>query len=50
MKMITITLALALVSGTATFAFDDHKKDEKKEHKDEKKDHKGEKKDHKTDH
>lgn len=44
MKTIMITLVLALASGSATFAFDAHKKDEKKEHKEE---HKDKKDDHK---
>lgn len=44
-KLLTMTLGLALVFGTATFASDDKKKEDKKEHKDGHKD--GHKDDHK---
>ena len=43
-KILTMTLGVALVFGMSTFASDDKKKDDKKEHKDHKNDKK--KKDH----
>lgn len=46
-KLMTMTLGLSLMLGSATlFASDDHKKDDKKEHKDDHKKDDHKKKDH----
>jgi Ni/Co efflux regulator RcnB len=40
-KLVSLMLGMAFLLGTATFAADDHKKGDKKEHKEEKKEKKG---------